>query len=367
VLGLAAAIAGCGGSGAAHTGSAPAVVARPVLPAADAEALRDFESAVRALRAGGSGAQKRAEASLRSAVRRDPRLWEAWHDLGAVLFARGDDEAAVDAFRRALAINPAHAPALLARAEAYRRLGDVAHARADYEEFLRRQPDSAEGRARMASLLRQAGEPDRALDVLREALRRAGGSPPIYLELGLVYLAQGRQELAELVLTKAAVLDPKSPAILNALALVSMERHRYQEAFERFDRATALDPGFLDARYNVASLLIDAGDYARAKTELEEVVARRPDDLGAVVALGIAYRGLGDHKKARALWESVVKDAPRRSTVRGDALFNLATLEMDFVMDEKSSARALDRFLQESPENHSKRKEAEERRKEMGQ
>jgi hypothetical protein len=40
---------------------------------------------------------------------------------------------------------------------------------------------------------------------------------------------------------------------------------------------------------------------------------------------------------------------------------------MDFVMDEKSSTAALDRFLQESPQNHPKRKEAEERRKELGQ
>lgn len=356
--------AGCGGSRASK---GPVVVATPKLPPADPEAVRDLEAALRVLRLGGPEANQRAEARLRSAVRRDPRLWEAWHDLGAVLFARGDDEGAAGAFSEALEVNPAHTPALLARAEARRRAGEVAGARADYEEALRRVPDDAGARARLASLLREAGEPDDALAVLRDALRLSGGSSPIYLELGMVYMAQGKDELAELVLGKAAALDPKNPALVNALALVSMERHRDQEAFERFDRASAIDPGFLDARFNVAAVLIDAGDYARARAELEAVVERRPDDHGAKVALGVAYRGLGDQAKARALWDDVVKAAPPRSAVRADALFNLARLEMDFVMDEKRAAAALDRFLQQSPSTHPKRKEAEERRKELGQ
>ncbi len=367
LLAIGMALAGCGGASARSRSAERVVVKTPALPPAAPAAVRDLESALRALRLGGPEANQRAETRLRSAVKRDPRLWEAWHDLGAVLYARGEDEAAADAFGRALAINPAHTPALLARAEAHRRSGEVARARADYEDVLRRDPENVHVRARTASLLREAGAQDDALAVLREALRLSGGASPIYLELGLVYLAQGKDDLAELVLSKAAALDPKNPAIQNALALVSMERHRDQEAFERFDRATNLDPSYLDARFNVASVLIDAGDYARAKAELEAVVDKRPGDFGALVALGVAYRGLGDHKKARALWEDVVKAAPRRSMVRADALFNLAALDMDFAMDEKSSAAALDRFLQESPESHPKRKEAEERRKELGQ
>ncbi len=366
LLVLAVLVGACGGRSAVTSGG-KVVVQTPVLPPADPEAVRELEAALRVLRDGGPTANQRAETHLRSAVRRDPRLWEAWHNLGAVLFSAGDDEGAADGFGRALAINPADTPALAARAEALRRSGNLAAARADYEQVLRREPESVSARARTASLLREMGAFDDAQSVLREALRLVGGSSPIYLELGLVYLAQNRLELAELVLSKAATLDPRNPAIQNALALVSMKRHRDQEAFERFDRASALDPDFLDARFNVASVLIDAGDYARARSELEAVVAKRPGDMSAMISLGVAHRGLGDHKRARELWSNVVNAAPRRSGVRADALFNLATLEMDFVMDEKSSAAALDRFLQESPRNHPKRKEAEERRKELGQ
>jgi tetratricopeptide (TPR) repeat protein len=254
----------------------------------------------------------------------------------------------------------------LARAVAYRRAGEIRRARADYQEVIKRSPSDPRAYARSASLLREAGAHEDALDLLREALRTAGANGPIYVELGLVYLAQGKADLAELVLSKAAALDEKNPAIHNALALVAMGRGRDQEAFERFDRASSLDPDFLDARFNVASVLIDAGDYARARSELESVVSRRPEDLAARVALGAAERGLGDLARARATWQEVVRSAPRRSAVRGDALYNLAVLEMDFAMDEKKAAQALDRFLQESPRAHPRRADAAERRKELG-
>lgn len=356
----------CGGASTQRR-SDKHVVETPKLPPADPQAVREMQAGLRALRLGGPEANEKALTRLREAVRRDPRLWEAWHNVGAVLFAQGDDEGAAQAFGRALDVNPAHTPSLEARAEAYRRAGEGKRARKDYDEVMRRSPDDPRAYARAASFLREAGEHEDALEVLRDALRVVGASPPIYVELGLVYLAQGREDLAELVLTKAAALDDKNPAIYNALALVAMERGRDQDAFERFDRASALDPSFLDARFNVASVLIDAGDYARARSELEAVVAKRPDDFGAKVALGVAHRGLGELDRARGLWDDVVRSAPRRSVVRGDALFNLAVLEMDFAMAEKKAKTALDRFLQESPRGHTKRAEAEERRKELGQ
>lgn len=366
---LAAFACACGGgsSGGARKVKGPKVVETPKLPPANPDAVRDMEAGLRAMRLGGPEASERALERLRVAVKKDGSLWEAWHNLGVVLFALGDDEEAIQAFGRAVSINPAHTASLKSRAEALRRAGEKKKARADYQEVLERNPNDVQAYARMASLLREGGDNEDALDVLREALRAVGGRAPIYVELGLVYLAQGRDDLAELLLTKAAALDEKNPMIWNALAMVAMERGKDQEAFERFDKASSLAPDYLDARFNVASLLIDAGDYGRAKSELEAVVAKRPDDLGARVALGVAHRGVGEQDRARSIWLDVVKAAPRHSQVRGDALFNLAVLEQDFAMNEKKAKDALDRFLQESPRKHPKRKEAEERRKELGQ
>ena len=325
---------------------------------------------MRALRVGGPEAQDTARARLRAAVEADPSLWEAWYDLGVIAFKEGDDDTAADAFSRALRLKQNHTPALLARAEAYRRSGRRKEARADYEAALKTteedDPNRKDAAARLASLLRDAGEFDAAVDILRDTVRVSGANAKIYTELGLIYVAQKRLDLAQLVLTKAAELDAKDPAIYNAFAVLALRQGKAQEAFERFDQAVSLDPSYIDARFNKAAVLLDAGDYARAKTELTTIVEKRPDDYAAFVALGVAQRGLKDFAAAKTTWDRVIKEAPRRSAPRADAMFDVAILQLDYMNDAAGGRTALERYLQEAPISHAKRQAAEEKRKELG-
>ena len=205
--------------------------------------------------------------------------------------------------------------------------------------------------------------------MLRDTVRLNGASSKIYTELGLIYIQQKRYDLAQLVLAKAVEFDTaekKDPAIYNALAILALRQGKAQEAFERFDHAASLDATYIDARFNKAAVLLDAGDYARAKVELTAIVERRADDFAAWVALGVAHRGMKDHKEAAKVWDRVIKDAPRRSTPRADAMFNLGMLKADFLQDNAGAKSDLDQYLQEAPTGHAKRQAAEEKRKELG-
>jgi tetratricopeptide (TPR) repeat protein len=365
------ACAACGGGGATTRAAAPAAAPttakrEPVNP----KAAREFEGAMRALRVGGPEAQDTAKARLKAAVELDATLWEAWHDLGVIAFKEGDDDAAVDAFGKALKIKQGHTASLLARAEANRRAGHRREARADYEAALKLteddDPNRRDAAARLASLLRDAGDFDDAVDVLRDTVRVSGTNAKIYTELGLIYIAQKRLDLAQLVLAKAAELDAKDPAVFNAFAVLALRLGKAQEAFDRFDQAVSLDPSYIDARFNKAAVLLDAGDYARARAELTTIVERRPDDYAAHVALGVAHRGLKAFPEAQKTWERVIKEAPRRSTQRADAMFNAAILAVDYMNDAAAGKAALERYLQEAPVSHAKRQAAEEKRKELG-
>jgi tetratricopeptide (TPR) repeat protein len=366
-----AVLAACGGGPSKHAAAPAARTGRtaardPINP----KAAKEFEGAMRAVRVGGPEAQDTAKTRLKAAVELDPSLWEAWHDLGVIAYKEGDDDAAIDAFGKALKLKPKHTPSLLARAEASRRSGRRKDARADYEAALKTteedDPNRKDAAARLASLLRDAGEFDDAVDVLRDTVRVSGANARIYTELGLIYIAQKRHELAQLVLTKAAELDAKDPAIYNAFAVLALRQGKAQEAFERFDQAVSLDPSYIDARFNKAAVLLDAGDYARAKVELTTIVEKRPDDYAAHVALGVAERGLKDFPEAKKTWDRVIKEAPRRSTPRADAMFNAALLALDYMNDAVGGKAALERYLQEAPVSHAKRQAAEEKRKELG-
>lgn len=369
-LALVALLAACGGSAVARIGPKGREISRlqPVNP----RAAKEFESAMRALRLGGPEATETAKARLEAALEIDPKIWEAWHDLGVIHYKEGDDDAAAAAFSKALEVNRDHTPTLLARAEAYRRAGRKKDARSDYEAALRGSdeddPNRRDSAARLASLLRDGGDYDDAVSVLRDTVRLNGASAQIYTELGLIYIQQKRYDLAQLVLAKALELDAqdKDPAIYNALAILSLRQGKAQEAFERFDHAASLDATYIDARFNKASVLLDAGDYARAKVELTAIVEKRADDFAAWVALGVAHRGTKDHKEAARIFERVIKEAPRRSTPRADAMFNLGLLKADFLNDAAGAKTALDQYLQDAPANHAKRPAADEKRKELG-
>jgi len=362
-------LAACGG-GKQHVAinghQAKAAKLDPVNP----KAAREFEAAMRAMRLGGPEAMETAKARLKSAVEIDGSLWEAWQDLGVIAFKDGDDDAAVDAFSKALAVNKGHIPTVLARAEAYRRGGHKKEARGDYEAALKGtdedDPNRKEAAARLASLLRDAEDFDGAVEILRDTVRSSGVNAKIYTELGLVYIAQKRPELAQLVLAKAIELDAKDPAIYNALATLALRQGKAQEAFQLFDQAASLDPTYIDARFNKAAVLLDAGDYNRAKAELGAIVQVRADDYAALVALGVAHRGLKEFPEAKKAWERVIKEAPKRSTPRADAMWDLAILKLDFMEDAAGGKADLDRYLQEAPAGHPKRQAAEEKRKELG-
>ena len=337
----------------------------PVNPAA----YKEFEAAMRAIRLGGPEASETARVRLRAALKIDKSMWEAWFDLGAIAWKEGDDDEAVEDYTHALDINKGHTASLMARAEAYRRESKKKEARADYEQAAKNMeeddPNKRDVAARLASLLRDAGEYDDAVEVLRDTVRTSGINAKIYTELGQIYLAQKRLELAQLVLAKAVQMDAKDPAIYNALAILAARQGKAQESFQLFDQAAALDPNFIDARFNKAAVLLDAGDYARAKTELAAIVEKRPDDYAAVVSLGVAQRGLKAFEEAKKDWDRVVKEAPKKSSPRADAMWNLATLKLDFTEDAAGGKADLERYLQEAPSSHARRQDAENKCKEV--
>jgi tetratricopeptide (TPR) repeat protein len=401
---LVVAVVACGGGGRQLPRAGKGPPPPPKLDAVKPAAMREYEAAMRALRLGGPEANQTARARLQTAVGIDGSLWEAWHNLGVIASEDGEDDTAIEMFGKALAINRSHTPSRLARAEAHRRAGHPRDARADFEtavgELGQDDPLRSDAAARLASVLRDAGNYDDAIGVLRDSLRVSGPSARIYTELGLIYLAQKRYDMVTLVLARARELaedrikaeqaktPPSQTAIAaataaaapvwNALALLALRQGKAQEAFARFDQATTLDPKYVDARFNKASVLLDAGDFGRAEDELDRVLDQAPDDLAAQVALGVALRGKATTgspseserrkglKEAEKVWERVVKRGARRDPARADALFNLAILKADFLEDVAEGKRMLEQYLQDAPGNHPKRQAAADKQKELG-
>jgi Flp pilus assembly protein TadD len=108
----------------------------------------------------------KAVKKFRTAVRYEPRLYQAHGSLGYALKQRGDFSGAMAAYEHCLKLRPNYTPAIEYRAEAHLALGETDKARQAYVQLAKLDPPKA--------------------DELEQAIRAWLENPPADLEPGLV-------------------------------------------------------------------------------------------------------------------------------------------------------------------------------------
>ncbi len=360
---LAAAI-GCGHR-APKPDATPKPIVAAVLPQVPVEAKSEFEGALRLLKLGKKH-HSEARARLLKATQLDGRFFEAWHNLGWLDASRGNFARAAAAFRRALDIQPASRETALALGETWRRAGYSKKAAQLYGERLAAEPGDMELRNRYIQVLRDGGDLEGAMTQTKIALGQAGENVAqtvlAYNSLGLIYYKMEKFELAETALRKALALDDHSPFVWNNLGLVAFARGRDQEAFVNFQKASEIDPKYVEARLNKAIIFMDCGDYKHARSELQRAVDASPNDASALVALGVAARGDGKWDESRRAYEKALELEPEHAP----ALYDLGILYMEFDKDPVKATDAFAQFIEIADEDDPRRKDANQRLKELG-
>lgn len=320
--------------------SQPESAAGPSGERANPAAVREFQAGVRRMESGGRSAERRARQHFETALETDPNLWEAHYNLGVLDRRAHAFRDAANHFELARAGAPGNREVLIALAEARHSLGEDQSAASLLSTYVETHPDDLDARVALATIWRDSGNYDAALEQARAVLVRNPQHVGALAEIGRIHRVRERYDVAELVIRQAIGLEDRA-ALRNDLGLIQLARGDTQLAFEEFQRAIALDERFAPARLNQASVRMRAGDYAGAAREYEAALAVDPNNLDARVALGAALRGRGEHRQARRQYEQVLEEASEHPA----ALFNLAILMADF-LDERAEAREFfTRFL----------------------
>jgi len=214
----------------------------------------------------------------------------------------------------------------------------------------------------LADALQAAGQPKRALDVLREGQRRFPSDFWITFRLGKAYQLADPPAIPEALRYYAAALAlrPDSLAVRNNLALVLYAENRLAEAEAEFREALRLRPDYALARTNLGLLLhrrqrdAEAGNdlpeavrlKAEAEKEFGEAIRAKPDLPLAYKNLGNFLRDEGRPEDAEKAFRDAVEHAPNDQ----DAYFNLAY----FLKEQKKDRQAEDAYrkvLEIKPDN----------------
>ncbi|MEI9996719.1 MAG: sulfotransferase [Rhizomicrobium sp.] len=262
-----------------------------------------------------------ALAALESLERSQPRFSRLYQERGLCHLALKDAAGAIDAFCRAVRINPA-LPASWSLLEGlYRANGDAknADASAAHVGLLERLPPDV----MIATSLFSDGELAPAENIVRAYLLRHGDHPEAMRLLARIALAHDVLDEAERLLSAVLTLSPGYHAARCDYADTLARRHKYKLASEQVEPLLMLEPGNPDYRILAATVATGLGDHTRAAALYRELIAEQPRSPDLHLRLAHALKTVGRVPEAIAAYRAAAVARPDF----GDAYWSLANLK----------------------------------------
>ncbi len=244
-----------------------------------------------------------------------PDLHLAWMLLGEVEENIGRLPQALKAYAKVPAQHPVYLSARLRMARIMHQLGQKQRAIAELQRLTKEFPDESRPFSLLGDVLRvekRWEEAARAYSAAIRAYEKKGRKNwRMYYHRGIAYERARMWDKAERDFRQALELQPDEPSVLNYLGYSLIERgERLEEALEMIRKAVQQRP---NDGYIVDSLgwaYYKMGRYEDAVQELEEAVRLRPTDAVINDHLGDAYWKVGRKLEARFQWRHALDANP---------------------------------------------------------
>ncbi|MFW5770664.1 MAG: tetratricopeptide repeat protein [Spirochaetota bacterium] len=173
----------------------------------------------------------------------DPKDDTALYNLGIAYDHAGIPEKAVETWNRAASLNPDKPGPLLAIANMYYEGGHYNQAMDEYVRILRRWPNIQEAQFKLGTIYYRKNQPDYAIDAFNRVIEIQGDNElarKAYINKGVILanretdesLDQARQSIQ-----KALLIKPGDPQALLSMGTILMQKNMYDDAIELFHQA----------------------------------------------------------------------------------------------------------------------------------
>jgi tetratricopeptide (TPR) repeat protein len=188
------------------------------------------------------------EAFWSYAVERNPDAWLAHNNLGNIFLDRGEAQAAVPHYERALQLNPDYAEAEYNFGLACAQLGRLPEAIAHYTASLRLEPANVDARNNLGNALLRLDRPAEAIVQYGEAVQLDSADVLAHCNWGVALMRLGRVDEAIAHYQEALRIRPDYVQAHLDLGSAWAETGRLPEAIGQFATAVRLDPNNPAAR-----------------------------------------------------------------------------------------------------------------------
>jgi tetratricopeptide (TPR) repeat protein len=220
------------------------------------------------------------------AVLLNPLYAEAHSNLGTALIGLGEPQAGLKQFEKAVQLQPGWASTHYNLGVALERVnGRTQEAIEQYQEALRIDPNHGEAHFHLANSLARAARFEDAVSQYREALRLKPDDAEACLNLGVALARLGRSDAAIQEYQEALCYQPDYAVVHNSWANTLMREGKPAEAIEHYQQALQTFPGSVEIHYNLAIALERAGRVPEAIEQFQLALKLQPDLTAAKNAL----------------------------------------------------------------------------------
>ena len=251
-------------------------------------------------------------------------LHEIAQCLGGV--GRGDD--AVSALRRAITIDPKHAPSWQSLGHQLAVAGDQEGSRQAFErhfEISTRHPELVE-----AVKLLRAGKIGKAERIVRELLKKFPADVTAIRVLADIGIKLGQFKDASHLLERCLELAPDFHAARHSYAMVLMRRQKLEAANHEAEKLLAQEPNNPNFLTLKGSILVRIGEQKEALEIYQKVLTHYPNQARAQMSYGHTLKTVGRLEESIAAYRKCIRLSPEV----GEAYWSLANLKTFHFSDE---------------------------------
>lgn len=268
----------------------------------------------------------KTEQAATTAAALDPKLTYAWHLMGIARDKLGNRAGALEAYEKALALNPESADIANDLGRLAFRMEMWPQAEALFRHCLVRKHAAPEASNNLGALLRRQMRYDEAIEVLRTSLIAHPDQPMLWVTLGTILGDQGRSDEAETFYAEALRLSPNHAKALYNISGIMFAKGQEEEAIAQTHYALTMAENEHDAtmmRFAIGSMSLGRGDLAQGwryysarleptYSEPVEYLSNRPrwqpgTDIAGSHLMIFGEQGLGDEVLFANLLEDVLE------------------------------------------------------------
>jgi tetratricopeptide (TPR) repeat protein len=250
---------------------------------------------------------KLAEVEIRAGLKLAPRSLEGLNLLGIALEEQNDFAGAMEAFRQALKINPRSTETQFNLAQAYLGAGQKEKGLELARSLSEQAKNDVRAHYTLGVLLAKLGQYSAAIHEFETADALQPGTFEILHDLGHAYLQSGGNEKALGILKRALKLSPDSVGTLYLMAQAYANEGKDLDALDSLVKARKLAPHDTDVIFLMARLSMKQSFYEDAIPLLKEGLKVDPQGPNLLAALGICYFSTGKIAKAKDIFQELLQ------------------------------------------------------------